>query len=190
MLAELAGRPLVRHAVERLLESSVDPVLVVMRVDNDHGYALRAALKDLPVRLIENADADSGMSASLAAGLRALPATAEAVVVALGDQPTISPDVINRLVATWRATGKPIVVPLYAGVRAHPVLFARTVFPELLGVRGDQGGREVIACDPGRVAEITLDEKPPVDVDRREDLSKLGEVRWHPERGEGSARTE
>jgi molybdenum cofactor cytidylyltransferase len=170
MLAELAGRPLVRHAAERLLESSVDSVIVVVRRDDT---ALRAALEDLPVQCIESAHTDNGMSASLAAGLEAVPDRAEAVVVALGDQPTISPEVIDRLIATWRATGKPVVAPMYGGVRAHPVLFARVVFPELLAVRGDQGGRDVIAKDPRRVAEINVDARPPVDVDRQEDLSKL-----------------
>jgi molybdenum cofactor cytidylyltransferase len=186
MLAELAGRPLVRHTAERLLESDIGDVFVVSR-SNDS--ALRTALEGLRVQFIDSVDADRGMSASLVAGLRALPAVAEAVVVALGDQPTISPEVIDRLVATWRATGKPVVVPLYAGVRSHPVLFDRVVFPELLAVRGDQGGRDVIARDPARVAEINVDAQPPADVDRQEDLRKL-ETRCHPERSEGSARTE
>jgi molybdenum cofactor cytidylyltransferase len=174
MLAELAGRPLVRHAAERLLASSVDLVIVVVRADTDHGDALRVALEDLPVQFVESTDADSGMSASLAGGLRTLPATAEAVVVALGDQPTISPEVIDRLIATWRATGKPVVVPMYGGERAHPVLFGRAMFPELLAVRGDQGGRDVIARDPGRVSEVTVYAPAPADVDVPEDLRKLG----------------
>jgi len=170
MLAKLGGRPLVRHAVERLLESGVDDVIVVTRSD---GYALRTALKDLPVTCIENADAANGMSASLAAGLRALPEAAEAVIVALGDQPTISAGVIDRLITTWRASGTPIVVPTYAGVQGHPVLFARAMFPELLAVRGDQGGREIIARDAHRVTYVDVDEIAPVDVDVREDLAKL-----------------
>jgi molybdenum cofactor cytidylyltransferase len=171
MLAELAGRPLVRHSAEQLLESGVESVMVVVRPGQ---AALRAALAHLPVQLIESVNADNGMSASLAAGLRALPVTTEAVVVALGDQPTILPEVIDRLIATWRATGKPIVVPMYGGVRGHPVLFARAVFAELLAVRGDQGGRDVIALDPGRVAEVTVDAPAPADVDVQEDLRKLG----------------
>jgi molybdenum cofactor cytidylyltransferase len=170
MLAELAGRPLVMHVAERLLASDVAGVFVVTRTDD---YVLRVALEYLPLQLVECADADSGMSASLAAGLGALPATIEAVVIALGDQPMISSQVIDRLIATWRATGKPIVVPMYAGVRAHPVLFARAVFPELLAIRGDQGGRDVIAHDPRRVAEVNVDEPPPIDVDRQEDLRTL-----------------
>jgi molybdenum cofactor cytidylyltransferase len=171
MLADLAGRPLVRHAAERVLASGVDDAIVVV---GREGEEVRAALEGLAVRCVENPNAAEGMGASLAVGLRALPAAADAAVVALGDQPTIAPDVIDRLIATWRATGKPIVVPIYAGVRAHPVLFARAVFAELLAVRGDQGGRDVIGRDATRVAHVELDVPVPVDVDLREDLMKLG----------------
>lgn len=170
MLAELSGRPLVRHAAERLLESHVDHVVVVVRPD---GSPIRAALSGLDVECVESADASAGMSASLATGLAALPDDAASVVVALGDQPAVSPGVVDRLIATWGATGKSIVVPVYGGVRGHPVLFAREVFGELLAVRGDQGGRDVIARDPGRVAEVQVDGPAPVDIDVREDLTRV-----------------
>jgi molybdenum cofactor cytidylyltransferase len=170
MLAELSGRPLVRHAVERILESRVDQVIVVV----PPGIPLvRDALRGLEVFCVESVDAATGMSASLAAGVRALPVDTEAVVVALGDQPEVSPDVVDRVIDAWRTTGKPIVVPVYAGIRGHPVLFAREVFEELRTVRGDQGGREVIARDPGRVAEVRVDGAVPVDVDVREDVARV-----------------
>jgi molybdenum cofactor cytidylyltransferase len=95
------------------------------------------------------------------------------VVVALGDQPAVSPGVVDRVIDAWRTTGKSMVVPVYAGVRGHPVLFAREVFEELRAVRGDQGGREVIARDPTRVAEVRVAGPVPSDVDVREDLARL-----------------
>ena len=170
MLAELSGRPLVRYTAERILESRVEQVIVVVRPDS---AAIRDALRGLDVQFVESVDASTGMSASLAAGLAALPGDAEAVLIALGDQPGVSPEVIDRLIATWRAAGQPIVVPVYEGVRGHPVLFSRDVFAELLAVRGDQGGREVIAQDAARVAEVYVEGSVPVDVDVREDLSRL-----------------
>jgi molybdenum cofactor cytidylyltransferase len=170
MLAELSGRPLVRHTVERVLESCVNRVIVVVPPDN---ALIRDAFQGLEVFCVESVDAATGMSASLAAGVAALPVDAEAVVVALGDQPTVSPNVVDCVIDAWRTTGKSIVVPVYAGIRGHPVLFAREVFEELRTVRGDQGGREVIARDPGRVAEVRVEGAVPVDVDVREDLARL-----------------
>ena len=88
--------------------------------------------------------------------MRALDRAVEAVVVLLGDQPFQGAEVIERLIAEYRATGNPIVVPLYAGRRGNPVLFDRSVFPELERQQGDQGAREVIAADPSRVASVAF----------------------------------
>ena len=61
------------------------------------------------------------MASSLRAGLGGLSGTAEAVIVLLGDQPFQGAEVIERLVQTYRETGRPIVVPLYGGRRGNPV---------------------------------------------------------------------
>ena len=65
--------------------------------------SVRAALDGLPVRWVENPEAHEGMASSIRAGIAALPADAEAVVITLGDQPLIDRDVIRRVVAAWRA---------------------------------------------------------------------------------------
>jgi molybdenum cofactor cytidylyltransferase len=56
----------------------------------------------------------------------------------------ITPQVINTLITTYRETGKRIVAPLYGGKRGSPVLFDMSLFPELLEVTGDEGGRTVL----------------------------------------------
>jgi molybdenum cofactor cytidylyltransferase len=156
------GRPLVRAAVEQVLAAGFDDVVVVLGREAD---AVAAALRELPVRTVLNARYAEGQSTSLRAGLDALPADTEAAVVALGDQPVPDPRLIRRLVETFRATGRPIVAPVYRDGRGNPVLFAASVFEELRRVEGDQGGRSVIARDPGRVAEVQVDAPMPADID-------------------------
>ncbi len=154
LLLELGGQPLVRRAVERALASQVDEVVVVVgpnRADMERALAGTAA------RLVDNPDHLTGMASSLRAGLQALDPTADAVVVLLSDQPFQGAQVIDRLIETYRATGRPIVVPLYAGRRGNPVLFDRSLFAELERQQGDQGGREVIVADPTRVATVEFE---------------------------------
>lgn len=170
LLAPLHGRPLARWTIERVLASVVDDVVVVVGGDEE---GLRAALAGLPVRCVPNRDYQDGMSTSLRAGVAALAPGTEATVVVLGDQPDLPSDVIDQLVAAHRHTGKPVVVPLYADGRGHPVLFGADVFPELCAVRGDQGAREVIARDPSRVATVPLARPAPADVDTREEYERL-----------------
>jgi molybdenum cofactor cytidylyltransferase len=160
------GRPLVRLAVEQVLAAGLDEVVVVVGGDAD---TVAAALATLPVRVIVNPRYAEGQSTSLRAGLDALRPGTDAAVVALGDQPLPDPDVIRRLVAAFRTTGRPIAVPVYRDGRGNPVLFGATLFGELRGVTGDQGGRGVIARDPARVVEVPVDMAMPADIDTPQD---------------------
>jgi molybdenum cofactor cytidylyltransferase len=160
------GRPLVRLAVEQVLAAGLDEVVVVVGGDAD---TVAAALATLPVRVIVNPRYAEGQSTSLRAGLDALRPGTDAAVVALGDQPLPDPDVIRRLVAAFRTTGRPIAAPVYRDGRGNPVLFGAALFGELRGVTGDQGGRGVITRDPARVAEVPVDMAMPADIDTPED---------------------
>jgi molybdenum cofactor cytidylyltransferase len=170
LLAPLGGVPLVRHAVERMWLSGVSEVVVVLGGDAE---AVRGALAGLDVRTVVNDRFAEGMSTSMHAGIRALREGTMAAVVALGDQPTVSPSLIAALITEHRRSGKPIVVPLYGARRGHPVLFAAEVFPELLEVAGDAGGRDVISRDPERVSLVRFGYPLPPDVDTKEDLARL-----------------
>src|SRR5262245_29822325 len=78
------GKSLLQLAVERVLASGLTDVVVVV---GGEARAMEAALAGLPVRIIVNPHHAEGQSTSIVAGLDALRADTEAVVVALGDQP-------------------------------------------------------------------------------------------------------
>jgi molybdenum cofactor cytidylyltransferase len=163
-------RPLIRLSVERVLAGGLDDVVVVLGRDAD---TVMGALAGLPVRTVVNPRYADGQSTSLRAGLDALRPETEAALIALGDQPLPEPELIRRLVATHRETRQPIVVPHYRDGRGNPVLFAAVLFDELRAVTGDQGGRGVVARDPGRVAEVAVDAPMPADVDTWTDYESL-----------------
>lgn len=164
------GGALIRLSVERVLAAGLDDVVVVLGRDAE---AVGAALAGLAVRTVVNPRYADGQSTSLRAGLDALPPEAEAAVIALGDQPLPEPGLIDRLVAAFRESGRPIVVPRYRDGRGNPVLFAASVFDELRAVTGDQGGRAVVARDASRVAEVAVDAPMPADVDTWADYRAL-----------------
>lgn len=166
LLAPINGAPLVRRTVEQVVGADLDDIVVVLGREGD---AVRGALDDLPVRFVANPDFRGGLCTSLRAGLRSLGRRVSAAVIVLGDQPGIAGSTIVDLVAEYRRSRQPIVVPVYSGVRGHPVLFDASVFPELTAVTGDQGGREVIGRDPSRVATVSLAFPIPVDIDTIDD---------------------
>lgn len=170
LLLPVQGKPLIRRTVEQALASRADEVVVVLGREAE---TVRRALDELPVRCVLNPHYREGMSTSVRAGIEALGPAVEAALIALGDQPTAGPEIADRLIESYRSTGKPIVVPSYRGERANPVLFAAWLFPEILEVQGDQGAREVIAQDPERVAVVSFAFSAPRDVDTAEDYEAL-----------------
>lgn len=170
LLIPLGGKPLIRWTVEQVLASQVEEVVVVLGREAE---AVREALQGLPIRFLVNPRYPEGMSSSLQAGVASLDPAVEAALIVLGDQPEIPAAIINRLIETYRALRKPIVVPVYEGVRGNPVLFDASLFPELMTAAGDQGGREVIARAPERVASVPFPFPMPRDVDTPEDYQAL-----------------
>src|SRR5262249_62223431 len=96
--------------------------------------ALGQALDGLVVRFVVNPTPEGGQASWVGAGIKAVPAEATAALIALGDQPGLSLDVIARLRHAIEAPGKQIAVPRYADGLGNPVLFAAAVFPELLAL--------------------------------------------------------
>jgi molybdenum cofactor cytidylyltransferase len=168
LVAPYRGQPLVSHAARRL-RAATDATIAVLGSDAD---AVATVLMDCDVSAIVNDYWRDGLSTSLRIGVRALPPDAEAIVVALGDQPELDSDAVRLLVEQWRATGMPIVTTRYRGVRAPPVLLAREVFGDVEALRGDNGAKPLMDRMPERVAFVDVDADIPFDVDTPADLDR------------------
>ena len=170
LLVPINDAPLVRVTVENVLAADVDEVVVVVGHDTD---SVQLALSELPIRFVENPNYASGMSTSVRAGIDALLAGTNAVLIALGDQPGITSAIVGRLIQASHLSRKPIVVPVYSGQRGNPVLFRSDIFPEFAKLHGDQGARDLVLSDPRRVESVDFPFSPPGDVDTREDYDML-----------------
>jgi molybdenum cofactor cytidylyltransferase len=137
-LAPLRGRPLLEYAVESML-AALDPVYVVL----GHAAEEIAAAADLgSATVVVCADWDAGQSASLKRGVAAA-GDAVAVVVTLGDQPFITPQVIAG--ALDHLEGHDAVRATYGGVPGHPVVLGRRVMDAVGDLEGDTGARDLLA---------------------------------------------
>lgn len=174
MTSRLRDKPLVRHAVEAALASAARPVIVVTGHEADQ---VRSALAGLDVTFTHNPDFAAGLSTSLKAGLKAVPAEADGAVVLLGDMPMVEGEHIDRLIAAFSpADERAIVVPMRAGKRGNPVLWGRAFFGELMALEGDIGARAVIGKNAELVAEVALEtEAILTDVDTEAALAALDE---------------
>jgi molybdenum cofactor cytidylyltransferase len=136
------GETMIGEVVRRLQRTDLDEIVVVTGAAHDQ---VRAALAAARVRLAFNPDfASSEMAQSLQVGLRLAPTRSMAVLVALGDQPQIEPEVVWALCQRWRETLAPVVVPVYRGQRGNPVLFDRSIWPRLFDLPASANPREVV----------------------------------------------
>ena len=158
---------MVAHVTAVVVALRLGQVLVVTGA---RAGAVAKALADLPVDIIVNDSWAEGLSSSIRAGLRALHPDLQAVLLVLADQPALTTDLLQSLISRYRATGAPIVAPVYRGQRGNPVLFDRALFPELLAVRGDRGGRALLDRYREQVELAAVDDPAVIaDVDSPED---------------------
>jgi molybdenum cofactor cytidylyltransferase len=163
----IGEEPMVRRVTEAVCGAELAQVVVVVGA---HARSIEDALVGLPVDVIVNDAWAEGMSTSLKAGIRALAPQIRAALVVLADQPALTSSLVKALVARYAATGAPIVAPVYQDVRGNPVLFDRSLFPELLGIEGDQGGRTLIARYSQEMECVQVDDPSVLlDVDTRQD---------------------
>ena len=130
-------------AAARKLRSAVGRTLAVVRPrDHPHQRELHQLLEHEGCELVVCEQAEQGMGASLACGIRAS-RNADAWVVALGDMPAITPSSIEAVVDALRA-GHVTAAPIYRGQRGHPVGFSSRCLSALMASEGDRGARAVL----------------------------------------------
>jgi CTP:molybdopterin cytidylyltransferase MocA len=130
------------------------PVVVVVRGPCEGLALLRGGCR---VVVLASVPETAGQAAALASGLASLEGES-AVLVALGDEPALSPAAIERVVA--RRGTAPAVRASYEGRPGHPVLLERSVLGRLRDVPGDRAARNVllsidmheVPCDDIRAA--------------------------------------
>lgn len=170
VLLALAGQTLLAHVIAAAQASRCDSVLVVAGA---HDAEVRREADALGAAVVVNSRYAEGMATSLAAGIAALRPDCEAAVVLLGDQPRVGAAAIDRLIAAYRATAKPMVLSRYGDVTGAPALIARPLFSEVAVLTGDAGAKSVAARHPDQVAEVALAADEAWDVDTPDDLARL-----------------
>lgn len=144
---EVGGFPMIVAAHQSLAKAGLPILLVTGAYDRQ----VRALLSDTPS--VYASHHAQGLAASIAAGIAAVPEAWGAVLVALGDMPFIKPQTHQALASALRA-GAVAVQPVHQGQRGNPAGFARSLFPELAGLKGDRGARALLSRLPVRMVEV------------------------------------
>lgn len=159
------GTPIAVAAARHLATTTADVVAVV----RPGAGKLAFLLNEAGCHVVFAPDAERGMGASLAAGVRAS-AEADSWIVALADMPWIAPRTYEAVARALDAHHASIVAPVYRGTRGHPVGFAARHYDALAALDGDTGARAMFAREPVTLLDV---DDPAIlrDVDTPDDLA-------------------
>jgi CTP:molybdopterin cytidylyltransferase MocA len=166
-IAELDGKPLAQHAIDALATAEVREILVV--TGHDAETVERSLILPSSGRFVRNPAYRDGQSTSLAAGLHEIDADSQAAVILMGDQPGITAEHVDAMIAVYRATRKQIVRLRFSD-GPGPSLLSREIYAEAGHLHGDVGARVLIASHPEWLEEVAFDGPAPLDIDTPDDL--------------------
>ncbi len=164
------GRPVIRQIVSQVVASQVSRTIVVSGGDHE---ALARSLEGVVITLTRNPLPKAGMLASLRVGLKSVSPDDHGFLVVLGDQPSLTTRLLDRLLKCWRAEPQSIWRPQFQSAHGHPVVipmeFRQAVMTEFdqLGLKG------LLRRYPDRVRNWRVDDPGVVvDIDTPEDYER------------------
>lgn len=162
-LLDAGGTTFTGRLVTTLYEGGCGPVVVVAASDTGE---VAAEVDRCGARLVVNPGGEGGQIGSLRAALEYLGGLDDpppAFVFSPVDNPAVTPETVRGLIAGWRGSGAPIVMPRYEEERGHPVLADMTIAHEFQARDLEEGARGVVRRDPGRVLEVPVTDAGVVD---------------------------
>lgn len=171
-LLPFKGKSLLARAVETALASGATATVVVLGAGAPR---MREDISPYPVDVSVNERHEEGMAGSLAKGLGRMMERhpgVDGVVIMVCDQPGVTGDHLESLVKEQRSSGTAIVSTGYGDTHGVPALFHRSLFAELLQLKGDRGARSLIEAHAGQAGRIAFAEAA-VDIDTPEAYQAL-----------------
>ena len=166
------GKSLLEHTVDTANDAEANPVIVVLGAN---ATLLEKEIDEKKVHIVENKEWEEGMASSIRCGLNTLlqiAPSADSVILMVCDQPFVSASLLYELISTQKNTGKLIVASQYENTFGPPALFYKTIFPELLKLKGDAGARKIVTQYSDDTATV-LFTKGNIDIDTEADYNEL-----------------
>ena len=171
-LLEFDGKTLLQHAIDTALATGCPKVMVVLGARAD---MLKPELANQPIQVLENKNWQEGMASSIRYALKNITKAGfqpESIIFMVCDQPFVTSSLLMSLVEKGVETGMPIIASGYDDKAGTPALFHKSMFPQLMDLKGDKGARALIAAQPEKVAIVPFP-KGVTDIDTVADYELL-----------------
>ena len=166
------GQTMIQYVLKTAGESTAKPVIVVLGAKAD---SIAAKIDNNSATVVVNDSWQEGMGASIRTGIKTLvqedPHT-EGAILMVCDQPDVTPQLINDLINAHQQTGKPIITCSYADTFGPPTFFHKSIFSDLLQLKGDVGARKILQQHVKDVETIAFP-RGGRDIDTKADYEEL-----------------
>lgn len=165
------GCSLLCYMAQVALASCCQPTVVVLGA---HADRIKQEIMSLPLQMVENNHGSTGMGSSIRVGVQQIIAaqSLDAVVVMVCDQPLVTSSHLNRLIAAYEVTHRPVIASAYANTLGVPALFSHSLFLDLLSLNATVGAKPLIKQYLDRVYAVPFPEGA-IDLDTPEDYSQF-----------------
>ncbi len=175
-LLPFRGTTLLHHAIETLRSTACSPRIVVVSLEVEKSCW---QMKATDVALAVNPDPGAGLSSSLHVALRAIEAhdsaangadSIEGILLTLVDQPLITVEHLNAILAAGAETG--LAATSWPGAFGPPTFLYRSFFSSLKELRGDEGAKKILRAERAQLRLVTFPDAE-MDVDDEADYERL-----------------
>jgi len=165
------GTPLLTHTLERLLESNLHEIVVVIGHEQE---TIRTLISSLPVNIVYNENYQEGQMTSVHCGLSALKEPGDGVMICLSDLPLLQAEDINRLIdAFLNHCETSVMVPTFQGKRGNPIVMDFKHRQEILGSGRNLGCKRLLEKNPDLVTALEMKNDHTVfDLDTQDDYQR------------------
>jgi molybdenum cofactor cytidylyltransferase len=169
LLSDVEGVPMIRRVVAEAVASAADETVVVLGFEAER---VKAELLGTGCRFVLNEGFEVGQSSSVKRGIGAVSEYAEAALILPGDVAFISSRIIDKVIEEYMNSGAPIVVASHGRRSGHPILFQRSVFPDVMDINEKgKGLKEVTTKYSSRIKRVEVGSNVILqDVDTQKDL--------------------
>jgi molybdenum cofactor cytidylyltransferase len=163
---------LMQHAIDEALAAGSQQVIVVL---GSGGEKISEQINKKQANVLYNKNWQEGIASSIRAGLQQsllLSANVDAVILMVCDQPYVNAALLRNLVSQHIESGKHIVASQYKDTLGTPVLFHKTLFPQLLKLTGDTGAKKILMESKEQVQAVRFP-LGDIDIDHMADYEML-----------------
>lgn len=163
-----------------ILETVIDNVLSSKHIDDEIRIVLGAeakrvkekisCYKDSRIVIKENPNYKQGMSSSLKKGIEHLSESTKYLVIFLGDQPLITPDIFDNIINKFEEESAEIMMPVYNKKPGHPVIISTKYLSDIKKLEGPMGLKPFIDSHKDIVKYYPVDDnRVIIDLDYYDD---------------------